>query len=148
MRLWHQFLVPYLDRQRLLAQHREVAALRGKGWGRPHSTVNYVFDHDPAYLVLYHHSVMAEMLKRGYHIDKNWVNENYRGKALGVVDNWCSEALMEELYNNNSLSGMPIYPEHNPAYFNECVQLLKDKAAPIDFDKIATDFAEYITAPN
>lgn len=34
MRLWHRDLLPLLDRQRLLAQHRECAALRGLGWGK------------------------------------------------------------------------------------------------------------------
>ena len=43
MRLWHQTLIPLLPRGQLLGQHRECAALRGAGWGRPHATVNYVF---------------------------------------------------------------------------------------------------------
>lgn len=47
MRLWHEKLIPYLDRQRLLGQHRECAALRGKGWGKKHATVDYAFTHDP-----------------------------------------------------------------------------------------------------
>jgi hypothetical protein len=25
IRLWHQFLIPYLDRQRLLGQHRKIS---------------------------------------------------------------------------------------------------------------------------
>ena len=45
MRLWHQALIPHLPRQQLLGQHRECCALRGLGWGKPHATVNYVFDH-------------------------------------------------------------------------------------------------------
>ncbi len=47
MRLWHQALIDKLPRQQLLGQHRECAALRGKGWGKPHSVVNYVFEHSP-----------------------------------------------------------------------------------------------------
>lgn len=31
MRLWHEKLIPFLPRQQLLGQHREAAALRGKG---------------------------------------------------------------------------------------------------------------------
>ena len=54
MRLWHGDLLPLLDRQRLLAQHRECAALRGLGWGKKHATVDYVFIHDPMLLVAYH----------------------------------------------------------------------------------------------
>ncbi|WP_235838937.1 pyrimidine dimer DNA glycosylase/endonuclease V [Desulfosporosinus metallidurans] len=45
MRLWHQDLLPILPRAQILGQHRECCALRGKGWGRKHSTVDYVFSH-------------------------------------------------------------------------------------------------------
>ena len=54
MRLWHRDLLPLLDRQRLLAQHRECAALRGLGWGKKHATVDYVFTHESVLLVAYH----------------------------------------------------------------------------------------------
>lgn len=42
MRLWHESLIPYLPRQRLLGQHRECCALRGKEWSKKHSTVDFV----------------------------------------------------------------------------------------------------------
>ena len=69
MRLWHQTLIPLLPRAQLLGQHRECAALRGAGWGRPHATVNYVFTHSPYKLYLYHALIMDEMEKRGYKPD-------------------------------------------------------------------------------
>ena len=72
MRLWHQNLMPHLPRQQLLGQHRECCALRGAGWGRKHSVVNYVFDHIPERLVAYHWHIMDEMESRGYHPDKIW----------------------------------------------------------------------------
>ena len=72
MRLWYQKLLPYLDRQRLLSQHRECAALRGKGWGKKHSVVDYVFTHEHELLVAYHRLVMDEMERRGYHPDRTW----------------------------------------------------------------------------
>ena len=65
MRLWAQQLIPYLDRQRLLSQHREACALRGKGWGKKHATVDYVFKHNPCLLVAYHRLVMDDMERRG-----------------------------------------------------------------------------------
>lgn len=34
MRLWHEELISKLPRAQLLGQHREVAALRGKGWAK------------------------------------------------------------------------------------------------------------------
>ena len=82
MRLWHQTLIPILPRAQLLGQHRECAALRGAGWGRPHATVNYVFTHSPYKLYLYHALIMEEMEKRGYKPDVLWKDPLYRGKAV------------------------------------------------------------------
>lgn len=82
MRLWHESLLPYIPRQQLLGQHRECCALRGKGWGKSHSTVNYVFDHPYSWLVAYHIRVMQEMSNRGYHVDKAWYNWRYKGKIF------------------------------------------------------------------
>ena len=65
MRLWHQDLIEKLPRQQLLGQHRECVALRGRGWGKPHATVNYVFEHSPYCLYAYHLLIMEEMQKRG-----------------------------------------------------------------------------------
>ena len=84
MRLWVQQLIPYLPRQQLLGQHRECCALRGAGWGRKHSVVNYVFTYDPAYLVAYHYLIMKEIEDRGYNPDTIWYDYNYRGKTIGT----------------------------------------------------------------
>ena len=146
MRLWHQSLIPYLDRQRLLGQHRECAALRGAGWGRPHATVNYVFTYKPDYLFAYHCLIMAEMEKRGYHPSAEWKNPQYRGTTLGYDTNWIPEfnnkpinkgaPLWANLVAATCLTNEPLYQEHNDAYLRECVDLLKEKSAPIDFDKV------------
>lgn len=131
MRLWHQTLIPYLDRQRLLGQHRECAALRGAGWGRKHSTVDYVFTHSPAYLVAYHYLIMDEMEKRGYHPDHIWDNWNYRGKNLEIQDDWTTdEDRMKaiKLYNTHKI----IYPEHNDEYLKECIDILHSKGVNIE----------------
>ena len=50
MRLWHYKLISKLPRQQLLGQHREVAALLGKCWLKPHSTINYIFKYTLAKL--------------------------------------------------------------------------------------------------
>ena len=94
MRLWHQKLIPLLPRQQLLGQHRECCALRGAGWGRKHSIVNYVFTHDPAYLVAYHYLVMKEMEKRSYKPDLIWYNSKYRGKILNFQENWVDKGFI------------------------------------------------------
>ena len=81
MRLWHQALIPQLPRAQLLGQHRECAALRGNGWGRPHATVNYVFAHSPYLLHAYHVLIMDEMQRRGYRPDPAWHDKNHRGNT-------------------------------------------------------------------
>jgi uncharacterized protein (TIGR02328 family) len=80
MRLWHEYLIPYLDNKRLIGQHRECCALRGNGWNKKHSVVNYVFDHHVALLIQYHVLVMDECYERGFKIDNKWFDLNYRGK--------------------------------------------------------------------
>lgn len=78
MRLWHQDLLTSLPRQQLLGQHRECCALRGRGWGRPHQTVNYVFEHSPYKLFQYHQLVMQEMQRQG-------INQIYVGQHLIIA---------------------------------------------------------------
>lgn len=130
MRLWHQSLIPYLPRQQLLGQHREACALRGAGWGRKHSVVNYVFTHDPIWLVSYHWLVMEEMTKRGYHPDPIWNNPNYRGKVLGEQPGWCNLNLLLD-YTSVDI----IYPEHNDAYLQECLENLHNKGIDINYER-------------
>jgi uncharacterized protein (TIGR02328 family) len=132
MRLWHQALIPYLDRQHLLGQHRECAALRGAGWGRKHATVDYVFKYDPPYLVAYHYLVMDEMEKRGYHPDPIWRNSNYRGKTLGTELGWAGDALVQLILNDKSRN---IFLEHNDEYLKECLNKLKSKGIEINLEE-------------
>lgn len=120
MRLWHIDLVEYLDDKRLLSQHRECCALRGNGWGRNHSTVNYVFKHDYKYLVAYHWYVMMIMEQRGYTQDMKWWRANYRGK--NCAENDC--VLQEPDFDLR-------YPEHNDKYLKECIERLKEKGATL-----------------
>lgn len=135
MRLWHQKLIPYLPRQQLLGQHRECCALRGKGWGRNHSVVNYVFEHDPAYLVAYHLLVMEEIKARGYHPNKIWYMADFRGIELGLEPMWCDFTTMHELVENAENYNYMIYPEHNDEYLQECIENLKEKGIEIDYWK-------------
>lgn len=127
MRLWHESLLKYLPRQQLLGQHRECCALRGKGWGKPHATVNYVFDHPYGWLVAYHIRVMQEMSKRGYNVDKMWYVWSYRGKSTGIVYCDSIDDGIERYY-----SGSAIYPEHNDKYLQECLDNLKAKGISIE----------------
>ena len=136
MRLWSQQLIPYLDRQRLLGQHRECAALRGKGWGKKHSVVDYVFAHDPALLVAYHFLVMDEMVRRGYRPDPVWRDPYWRGSTLGRDEKFADADFVDDQYCYAKNKGGVIYPEHDQAYLEDCVGLLGEKEAPVDWDGI------------
>ena len=135
MRLWHQKLIPHLPRQQLLGQHRECCALRGAGWGRKHSVVNYVFEHEPECLVAYHNLVMDEMERRGYHPDSTWRCANWRGKTLQEYTNWCNEGWAYEYYLCGT-RGALIYSEHNDDYLQECLDNLAGKGIIIDKEKL------------
>jgi uncharacterized protein (TIGR02328 family) len=139
MRLWHQYLIPYLDNKRLLGQHRECCALRGKGWGKKHSVVNYVFEHHIALLIQYHSLIMNECSIRGFKIDEKWFDFKYRGKnmpaftyeemnILVYFENLKCAVLDKDL---NYYSTKFIYPEHNPKYLLECLENLKSKNAQL-----------------
>lgn len=132
MRLWHQKLIPQLDRQRLLGQHRECCALRGKGWGRNHSVVNYVFTHHPNRLVAYHYLIMDEMERRGYHPDPIWRNVNWRGATIGEQKDWADKDQVLEITSFCRDGSAMIYPEHNDDYLVECIENLKEKGIVIE----------------
>ena len=133
MRLWHQSLISKLPRQQLLGQHRECCALRGKGWGRKHSVVDYVFKHDPDYLVAYHYLIMNEMKQRGYHPDETWYNSDWRGTTLGEHSGWTNPKAIGSYLIRSQLNKdlITIYPEHNDEYLQECIDNLKAKGIEI-----------------
>ena len=123
MRLWHQDLLSLLPRAQILGQHRECCALRGMGWGRKHSTVDYVFTHSAKRLVDYHQLVLREMEHRGYKPAPQWYCPEYRGKKSMP---WpCS--VLSENYRRDAL----IYPEHDAAYSEECLANLRKKGVDI-----------------
>ncbi|GGK00022.1 hypothetical protein GCM10007063_23030 [Lentibacillus kapialis] len=121
MRLWHEGLLPEIPRQQLLGQHRECCALRGKGWGKKHATINYVFDYTPYKLYVYHMKVMNEMQRRGYHHDQRWEDPYYRGK-------FCPPHTSESVGYTKDEAG---YPEHNNAYLQQCLKNLREKGVNI-----------------
>lgn len=132
MRLWHEALLPYLPRQQLLGQHRECCALRGKGWGKKHAIVDYVFLHSYQMLYQYHLEVINEMQKRGYKVDPLWLKQEYRGRN-------CSPLLKnsfnsERMNHNAELSHDWIYPEHNQDYLQECLENLARKGINLSFE--------------
>jgi uncharacterized protein (TIGR02328 family) len=135
MRLWHESLIPYLPDKQLLGQHRECCALRGNGWGKKHSVVDYVFIHPYEDLFKFHILVIKEMDKRGYIVDNKWRKCSYRGKN-------CEE------YGNNIKKNKDknIYNEHNHEYLSECIEnLTKKMAIPVGKDNWKDVFSEIIS---
>lgn len=139
MRLWPLEILPRLPRQQLLGQHRECCALRGKGWGRKHSTVDYVFRHPYYWLYLYHCEIMREMERRGYEYDEKWRMISYRGKQIGY--DWSTFTwMMGELASGvmpELIGSKPIYPEHGRRYLFSCLKNLASKGVYISSKEVA-----------
>jgi uncharacterized protein (TIGR02328 family) len=123
MRLWHKDLIKYLPRQQLLSQHRECAALRGKGWGKKHSTVDYVFRYSPVMLYQYHFLIIKEMYRRNYKVTQDWAYPEYRG--INCTTLFPNEIIFQPYHEDG-------YPEHNDEYLKECLENLKRKGIIID----------------
>lgn len=124
MRLWHQDLLIFLPRAQILGQHRECCALRGMGWGKKHSTVDYVFTHSAKRLADYHLLVLREMENRGYKPDQQWFCPEYRGKNSRP---WPCFLPSENYLSSETL----IYSEHDDVYRQECLENLRQKGVEI-----------------
>lgn len=126
MRLWHQYIINYLPNKQLLGQHRELCALRGLGFGKKHSVVNYVFTYPYYYLYKYHMLVVNEMKRRKYKIDKKWLNSKYRGKILEYdYSDFTKKVRVNKL----------IYEEHDNNYLIECLYNLSKKGVYLKIKK-------------
>ena len=82
MRLWHYELIPYLPRQQLLAQWRELNSIFVKK--NRHILINYVYDYETCDLVTYSNYVMGEMLKRKYKFDSKNFDYFFKREHLQI----------------------------------------------------------------
>ena len=135
MRLWHQDLIHYLSRQQLLRQHRECAALRGLGWNKKHSVVDYMFKHTINDLFAYHSIVMKEMEDRGYRVNEVWKDPRYRGNRIGIVDSSPQSSFIYKDIRH-------VYAEHDKAYLDDCLANLKRKNVKLVNGKTVDNFLE------
>ena len=133
MRLWPLAILPQLPRQHLLGQHRECCALRGKGWGRKHATVDYVFKHPYYWLYLYHRQVMFEMMNRQMRPDEKWFLSEYRGKTIGIDNSDFTKSASVLVIHDDDSSA--IYSEHDQRYLKECIENLSKKGITIKIHK-------------
>ena len=124
MRLWPLKILSKLPDHQLLGQHRECCALRGMGWGRKHSTVDYVFKHPYYWLYAYHCFIMQEMMQRKFNVDSLWLSPKYRGCVM--KDDYSKFTKIDVDFIENQ-----IYPEHDQKYLDECLENLKGKGIEI-----------------
>lgn len=118
MRLWHIDILDKLPKQWLQGQHRELCALRGLGWNKKHSTIDYIKKYNFLMLYDYHMKVMQLLYdNHNVNIDAIWLLQCYRGKRIGFVSN----------YPNYDKIKLSKYPEHNDKYYQECIDNLNKK---------------------
>lgn len=139
-----------MDDRRLLGQWRELCALRGKGWGRKHLVVDYVFRNSYMKLFKFQGKVFAEMKKRGFRPDQKWIEIHaqdasvFRGRSMGFVPmkdlpntsgDEVSLRFVEKPRARNETAektkNPPIYSEHDGRYLLECLNLLERKGADL-----------------
>ena len=120
MRLWHYYLIPYLPRQQLVAQWREICCI-ARNWakdGTPnHILVNKVMNYSADHFRQYADIVLHEFDKRGYRTTstaKNNFNNNLKiiEANQNIDDKW--DRLFEDW--------------HNDIYLRECLYNLEEKA--------------------
>jgi uncharacterized protein (TIGR02328 family) len=146
MRLWSQQILQFLPANQLKGLYREICGMRGKGWGKKHSVVDYVWLNNPYYLYSFHCLVMNEIAKRvnagqfNYCISLKWYSPKYRGVNCGAyserqIIEWVNEYHQNYLLKREN-SREPIYKYHNENYLNECLENLKNKGVIIDEKRI------------
>ncbi|MGD8707080.1 MAG: TIGR02328 family protein [Nitrosopumilaceae archaeon] len=131
MRLWHETLLPHLPTLQFNGQHRECCALRGNGWDKKHSTVEYIHNYSRLSLYEYHRRYLILREIREYEYDLNWLNPRYRGK------NCPADSLTTDHFYSGIKKLPIVYPEHNQKYLLECIELLLQKiqAKPKQYTK-------------
>lgn len=97
MRMWHRNLIPYLPREQLIAQWRELSAIAGniKTKGTPnHILVNKVMDYPFDHFITYTAAVRQEMTRRSHRtMDSVW------NKICSVANNNYNILPINEIYN-------------------------------------------------
>lgn len=113
MRLWHKDLIPFLPRQQLVGQWRELCAIARNidDYGTPnHVLVNKIIDYPKDDLITYAQAVYMEMTNRGY--DAHWVRFAGPMRWLDPVK------AVKDIYNG----------WHNERYLHQCLANLQEKA--------------------
>lgn len=115
MRIWHKKLIPYLPREQLVAQWRELSAIAGNILTKNtpnHILVNKVMEYSFNNFITYAAAIREEMTKRGYHtMDSVWK------KITSIANNDYNILPLEEVFNG----------WHNDRYLIQCMCNLEEK---------------------
>ena len=143
IRLWHYELIPYLDKQRLVAQWRECCCIAKNiaDNGTPnHLLVNEVLNYPTIHFVEYTNMILKEMNERGYKVnEKSYLNfcENIRK----------GQSYFHDKYNNSVIINNQVL-WHDDIYLKICLYNLYEKAlcggiSQKEWDIIENKFKEY-----
>lgn len=116
MRLWHKDLIPYLPKQQLLGQWRELNSIYANE--NKHILINYVYVEPKQDLYIYSLYVIKELVKRKYKI-KSWQNFY---KYFGISFSYSIKKLL--------ILPKPIKPyetQHDAEYLKICCWNLWEK---------------------
>ena len=131
MRLWHVDMVPYLPKQQLLGQWRELCCIAGSlatDHTPNHILVNPIIDYPPEHFESFCNLVIGEMTKRKYEVGDlalNTLKNNVRAWRLYLDQ----ELPFNQIDQDWSLDlGEPIYFDwHNNRYLKQCYYNLEEK---------------------
>ena len=140
MRLWHKDLIPYLPRQQLVSQWRELCCII-KSIAR-HETPNHILVNkvlsSRGDFYAYTQRVLGEMEKRGYKISDSSLTK------FTYYFNWTKYC-----FKSNS-THFNIYPDwHNERYLKQCLYNLQEKydcggISESEWKVIAIHFYKYL----
>ncbi len=121
MRLWHYKLLPYLDDFHIIAQWRELLAIKGaidKNGTPNHRLVNKVLDYPITDFKWYCIMVKQELEKR---------NIKYNNKKALEIYNWHCDKFSNPFVNGWSANKKPYEGWHNERYLRQCYYNLEEK---------------------
>lgn len=135
MRLWHKDLIPYLPKQQLLGQWRELNSiykLQNK-----HILINFVYNYDLGHLFGYTNVVANEMIERGYKINVKNVKNYF--KPLFEENKIFEIPFLENLFDGKM----------NDRYLKQCLYNLQEKydcggISKEEWEKIEEKFKDYL----
>lgn len=118
MRLWSYQLLPLLDDFHIVAQWRELLAIKGaidKNGTPNHRLVNKVLDYNVQEFANYTALVVSQLKQR---------NIKFLNSKWEEIRDWESE-----YFNNERYYGNPLYEDwHNDRYLTQCYFNLQEKA--------------------